>query len=143
MVEIRGAEGDNAAYINGFFEPTSEVVGHASVYRKVGDADVWVEYHEPSGMWIVKSTSDRGKGAGMATATISPPKPLEQCPLSCWQVYDGTNWVKQSSLRVAATTMAAFEAFEAAKVMYMVLIVYICTNVYYYYYCCYYHYYYF
>ena len=131
MIEIRGAEGVYAAFINGCFEPIGEVVGHASVYRKVGDADVWVEYHEPSGKWIVKSTSDRGKAAGLAIAAISPPKPLEECPLSCWEVsLGGGNWVRQSTLTVATTTMAAFEAFEAAKVMYMVLIIvnmYKCT----------------
>ena len=105
MVEIRGAEGDNAAFINGFFEPIGEVVGHASVYRKVGDEDVWVEYHEPSGNWWMKSTSSRGKAAGFAYAEISPPKPLEECPLSCWQLtLGGDNLVKQSSLRVCATT---------------------------------------
>ena len=130
MVEIRGAEGVHAGCINGFFEPIGEIVGHASVYRKVGDADVWVEYHEPSGEWYVKLTSYRGKAAGWAVATISPPKPLEECPLSCWEVATGGgSWVRQSTLTVATTTMAAFEAFEAAKVMYMVLIVCICVYI--------------
>ena len=116
MVEIRGAEGVYAARINGFFEPIGEVVGHASVYRKVGDADVWIEYCEPWGKWHVKPTSSRGKESGFARATISPPKPLEECPLSCWEVNIGEgSWVRQSSLTVATTTMAACEAYEATK----------------------------
>ena len=117
MVRIDGATGVNAGRINGFYEPTEEMVGHASVYRKVGDADTWIEYHESSGKWYVKPTSTRGNASGYARASISPPLPLEECPLSCWQVDDGTNWVVQSSLTVSTTTMAAFKAFEAAKVI--------------------------
>ena len=110
MVHIDGATGVHAGRVNGFYEPTEEMVGHASVYRKLGDADMWIEYNESSGQWYVKSTSSRGKTRGYAYASISPPKPLEECPLSCWQVGDGTKWVQQSTLTVSATTMAAYEA---------------------------------
>ena len=124
MVRIEGATGVHAGSINGFYEPIEEMVGHASVYRKVGDADTWIEYIESSGKWYVKPTVDRGKARGYARAIISPPKPLEECPLSCWQVSDGSNWENQSTLTIFTTTMTAFEAFEAAKVNYMVFIVY-------------------
>ena len=85
MVQIGGATGRGAAYINGFYEPTDEIVGRISVYRKVGDTNVWIEYNEPSGIWYVKSTSSRGKGdAGFASVHTYPPKPLEKCDLSSW-----------------------------------------------------------
>ena len=123
MVRIEGA-----GLIDGFYDPIEEMVGHASVYRKVGDADTWIEYHESSGKWYVKSTSSRGKDKGWAYAVISPPKPLEECPLSCWEVgTGGGKCEKQSSLTICTTTMAAFEAFEAAKVIFMVLIDYMHT----------------
>ena len=128
MVRIDGATGVHAGFVNGFYEPTEEMVGHASVYRKVGDADTWIEYHESSGGWWIKTTSYRGKAVGYASAVISPPKPLEECPLSCWEVgTGGGKCEKQSSLTICTTTMAAFEAYEAAKVIYMVLIVHIRT----------------
>ena len=123
MVRIEGATGVYAVRINGFYEPIEEMVGRASVYRKLGDADTWIEYCESGRKWFVKATSSRGKNTGYAYASMSPPKPLEECPLSCWKVQNGTNWVVQSSLTVSTTTMAAFEALEAAKVIYMVLIV--------------------
>ena len=86
MVRIDGATGVHAGRINGFYQPTDEMVGRASVYRKVGDADTWIEYHESSGKWWMKSTSARGEARGYAFASISIPKPLEECPLSCWKV---------------------------------------------------------
>ena len=125
MVRIDGATGVHSGRINGFYEPIEEIVGRASVYRKVDDADTWIEYFESSGKWFLKSTSSRGKNIGFARASISPPKPLEECPLSCWQVHDGTNWVVQSSLTVSTVTLAAL---EVAKVMYMVWIDYTCMQ---------------
>ena len=123
MVHIEGARGGNAVRINGFYEPIEEMVGHASVYRKVGDADIWIEYNESRGKWLLKSTSSRGTDRGYAYAAISPPKPLEECPLSCWQVNTATGkWEKLSSLTVSSTTLAAYEAFEAAKVIHLVLV---------------------
>ena len=128
MVRIDGATGINTGNINGFYVPSEEMVGHASVYRKVGDADMWIEYIESSGQWLLKRTAVRGQDTGWARATISPPRPLEECPLSCWEVgIGGGKWVKQSSLTICTTTMAAFEALEAAKVIFMVLIDYMHT----------------
>ena len=122
IVRIDGATGARAGYINGFYEPIEEMLGRASVYRKLGETDTWIEYIESSGKWFVKPTSDRGKASGWARVIVSPPRPLEECPLSCWEVsLGGTNWGNQSTLTVSTTTMAAFEAFEAAKVIYMIV----------------------
>ena len=117
MVRIDGATGVHAGFVNGFYEPTEEMVGHASVYRKVGDADTWIEYIESSGKWWVKSTYSRGKARGYAYAEIS-------------QVgIRGVNWENQSSLSISTTSKAAFEALEAAKVTYMVLIACMHTSI--------------
>ena len=49
-VDIRGATGDCAAYINGVYVPTEEICDGWPVYRKQGDEgdegdeDTWLEY---------------------------------------------------------------------------------------------------
>ena len=39
-LQIVGATGPDAATIDGIYEPTDEVIGYATVYRKVGDGAV-------------------------------------------------------------------------------------------------------
>ena len=51
IVRIDGATGVNAGNINGLYEPTEEMVGHTSVYRKVGENDTLIEYIESAGKW--------------------------------------------------------------------------------------------
>ena len=102
IVQLSGAVGSNAAGINGLYEPIDEFVGNASVYKKLGDGvEYWIEYYAPTGKWIVRPTADRGTNRGYAYATISPPRALEDCPISTWQVYDGSSWVRQPSFSVA------------------------------------------
>jgi len=108
IVHLSGATGVHANKINGYYEPIDEIVGNASVYKKMGDgADSWIEYHAGKGRWIVKPTSDRGTEKGYADATISPARPLEDCASSCWKVYDGSSWVNQPSF-VASMVLSVF-----------------------------------
>ena len=118
IVQLSGATGDKARRINGYYEPIDEIVGNASVYKKMGDgANMWIEYHTGFGAWYVKPANDRGEGRGMAKATISPARPLEDCPTSCWEIDDGPNWVNQPSFSVSISSRASFEAACAAEVI--------------------------
>ena len=116
IVQLSGAVGSHAGRINGFYEPIDELVGNASVYKKLGDGvDVWIEYYATTGRWYVRPTANRGTNRGYAQATISPPRALEDFPMSCWEVYDGSSWVRQSSFTVAVSSKASFEAAQAAQ----------------------------
>ena len=121
IVQLSGATGKSGYSINGYYEPIDEIVGNASVYKKMGDgANMWIEYDASTGIWFVKSTSFRGKGnIGCASATISPARPLEDCPRSSWEVDDGPNWVNQPSFSVSISSRASFEAAYAAEVISM------------------------
>ena len=121
-MQISGATGSTAGSINGFYEPMDEIVGNATVYKKMGDgANVWVEYHAGTGEWFVKSSSSRGAGRGWAKAIISPARPLEDCPRSCWYVGDGSNWINQTSISVSISSRASFEATCTSEVEKMLL----------------------
>ena len=134
IVQLSGATGDNAHRINGYYEPIDEIVGNASVYKKMGDgADMWIEYDAAKGKWFVKQTSSRGKGKGWATATISPARPLEDCPTSCWEVYDGSNCVNQPSFSVSISSKPSLKAANAAAIevkvyIYIYMIIYKIAN---------------
>ena len=133
IVQISGATGSTAGSVNGYYEPIDEIVGNATVYKKMGDgADVWVEYYAGTGEWFVKSSSSRGASRGWAKAIISPARPLEDCPSSCWEVNVDSNWVNQPSFSVSISSRALFEAAYAAEV----INVFICLYVYMYMYIC-------
>ena len=119
IVHLSGATGKYAHSINGYYEPIDEILGNATVYKKMGDGtDVWIEYHAGTGKWIVRRTSDRGTCWGFATATISPARPLEDCPSSCWHIGDGIrSRVNQPSFSVSISSRESFEAAYAAEVI--------------------------
>jgi len=117
VVQISGAVGTNAGAINGFYEPTDEFVGNASVYKKLGDVVEWIEYYAPFDRWMLRSTAARGPDTRYACALISPPRALEDCPIGCWKVSDGSSFVNQASFSVAVSSKASFEAAQAAQVV--------------------------
>ena len=121
IVQLSGATGDHAHSINGYYEPIDEIVGNATVYKKMGDgADIWIEYHYSIRKWLVRDSDHRGFESewAYASATISPARPLEDCPSSsCWQIYDGSNWVNQASFSVSISSRASLEAAYAAEVI--------------------------
>ena len=120
IVHLSGATGEYATRINGYYEPIDEIVGNATAYKKMGDGtDMWIEYYAGTGKWIVRNSSARGTSTGCATATISPARPLEDCPSSCWQMEDGHSWVNQASFSVSISSRESFEAAYAAKVISM------------------------
>ena len=118
IVQLSGATGNNAYRINGYYEPIDEIVGNASVYKKLGDgADAWIEYHAATGQWMVRPTSERGTTSGWARATMYPARPLEDCPSRCWEVKVGSSWINQPSFSVSISSRALFEAAYAVEVL--------------------------
>ena len=117
MVHVKGATGLYAAEINGLYEPTTEFVNYVSVYRKVGDADKWIEYVD--GQWLILDTEFRGKSLGWASARVYPAVALEECPMDIWEVYDGDDWEAQPSLSVSVSSLEAFEEFELTQVVHI------------------------
>jgi hypothetical protein len=100
--------------VNGVYEPTSEVSSGVTVYRKVGDADRWLEYHAGAGQWQVKCTARKGEDVSAAYCIV-PAKCLpEECPVGQWQVQDGATWVSQASVTVSIVSQAELEAHKAA-----------------------------
>ena len=114
IVQLRGATGVNAAEINGWYEPTAEFVNNASLYRKLGDADKWIEYI--NGKWAVKRTANRGNDTCYAYAIIKPAVALEECPIDSWMVVDGGKFVAQPSFSVSVSSLEAFQDYEAQVV---------------------------
>ena len=118
MVHVQGASGLNAALINGLYEPTTEFVNYVSVYRKVGDADKWIEYVD--GQWLILDTEFRGKSLGWASARVYPAVALEECPMDCWEVgVDNNNWIAQPSFSVSVSSLEAFEEFQLTQVVHI------------------------
>jgi hypothetical protein len=115
IVQLRGATGSFAAEINGWYEPTAEFVNNASLYRKLGDADKWIEYI--NGKWAVKRTASRGKNISYANVSIKPAVALEECPIDSWMVDDGDKFVAQPSFSVSVSSLEAFQDYEVAQVV--------------------------
>jgi hypothetical protein len=67
-VQLIGATGSNAAYINGIFDPTLPPEFHDGhlTYRNRGDKDWWLEYNGAKKQWVVRSTEYKGTGDGFA-----------------------------------------------------------------------------
>ena len=78
-MQLIGATGSNAAYINGIFDPSSPLELHDGqlTYRKRGDQDKWLEYHGAKKQWLVKATVH--KGTGQAWAWIGSELRVDQC----------------------------------------------------------------
>ena len=115
IVQLRGATGKWAAEINGWYEPTAEFVNNASLYRKLGDPDKWIEYI--NGKWAVKRTENRGKTISYASAIIKPAVALEECPIDSLKVSVGGEFVAQPSFSVSVSSLEAFQDYEVAQVV--------------------------
>ncbi len=78
-MQLIGAIGANAAFINGIFDPTSPPEWHAGhlTYRKRDDQDIWLEYDGAKKLWIVKTTASKGQCKGIAW--IASELRVDQC----------------------------------------------------------------
>ena len=100
-LRITGAKGANVGLVNGLFQPTEELCCNATVYAKVGNNDICMEYNAPRKQWRVKGTEDKGTDLRWAFCDV-PAKCLPQdCPVGKWCVYDGSNFVPQRAVTVS------------------------------------------
>ena len=98
-MSISGATGDNAARINGFFEPTQEKGPDGrALYAKRGDASMCIEHY--GGDWQVKLVSSKGKGG--CKAYVAGGCGLEACTSRVWKVWDGHGWNDTPRVKVVA-----------------------------------------
>ena len=99
-VRIAGATGPNASCINGVYKPTAELCDNVTVYAKIGDGDVWLEYHAAHMSWMVRPTTSKGTDGGFALCAV-PVKCLpEKCPPGQWEVGDGDKVVPQPAITI-------------------------------------------
>ncbi len=114
-VRLAGATGERATYVNGVYEPTSEVSSGVTVYRKVGDAGRWLEYLAGARQWQVKPTVWKGKNGGCYAYYHIPAKCLpEECPVGQWKVVVDGTLVSQASITVSNVNQRELEAHKAA-----------------------------
>ena len=100
-VRIVGATGMFAASVNGIYEPTDEMCGNATVYRKTGDDTMWIEYHASSRSWLVKPTANKGSNLCYARCAV-PIKCLpHECPQREWHVALDGNLVSQLDVTIS------------------------------------------
>ena len=81
-IVISGFANTANSIVNGIYEPTDELNDGVTVYRKRGDADLWLEYGGGgSTNWNIKSTSVRGKAEGWAYVSVDTPCLPENIPI--------------------------------------------------------------
>ncbi len=101
-MSISGATGNNAACINGFFEPTQEKgLDGRALYAKRGDASVCIEHY--GGIWRVKHVSTKGTHvAEKCYIIVAGGCGLEACTSRVWRVPDGKAWNDAPSVKLVA-----------------------------------------
>ena len=98
-VTIAGATGKYADDINGIYKPTEELRANTTVYVKVDDGNICLEYCALFMSWRVKDTAHKGK---RAFCVVPAKKCLpEECPAGQWQVFDGTKWGTQQTVAIS------------------------------------------
>ena len=96
-VFISGATGDNAARINGFYEPTQEKgLDGRVLYAKRGDASMCIEHY--GGNWRVKPVSSKGKD--VCYACVEGGCGLDACASRVWMLHDGKAWIDAPSVKL-------------------------------------------
>ena len=107
-VRISGATGTSAGLINGLYKPTHEMCNNVTVYQKVTDCNVWLEYSiNPNKSWRVKNTDEKGisgSSASWAYCSVSEKGFPQECPVGKWEVYVDTKWVTQSTVKIQRVT---------------------------------------
>ena len=93
---LSGAQGVCASTVNGLWRATAERRQGRVVYVKVGDDSLCIEHF--AGTWDVKLVSNKGKN--ISCASVPGGCALEACTSRVWNVYDGTAYVPQPSVKM-------------------------------------------
>ena len=57
-IQLTGASGTSAGYVNGDYAATDDEAGGRPLYRKIDDSDILIEYWAPLDEWQVRPASD-------------------------------------------------------------------------------------
>ena len=102
-VIIEGATVDRAKYVNGIFEPTTELCNGMTVYQKKGEPETWLEVVKTNAgtwRWYIKPTKEKGPdksvcfGYGQSQSKGFP----QHCRPGEWCCYDGSKFVTESTI---------------------------------------------
>lgn len=115
-VRINGFRGPKETFCNGTFEPTDEVAGNISVFRKRGGSqaipedsrsgeivtiDVWIEYSLSTLSWQIKPTEYKGQNGTWAFVKCEPGTSLDRLGGRPWSVSNGVEFETQlPSIRI-------------------------------------------
>ena len=84
-IRIAGVTGQNEATVNGVYKPTAEMRDNVTLYVKVNDSNIWLEYHASYKQWQLVPTECKGD-FGLWVYCSVPAKCLPQdCPVGKWQ----------------------------------------------------------
>ena len=92
-----GAQGPNAANVNGVYEPVDEAYNGKVLFRKRGDADKWLRYTTTQ-KWVVSSTAskDANNTTGWCMSVeLGLASPME---VSSWEIAVGGKFVAQATI---------------------------------------------
>ena len=88
-LQISGATGPNAPFINGVYEPKGVAYNERPLFQKLGDGDKWLRY-TLGNRWQVSPTSakDANNNNGwLESVKLGLKQPTDATE---WKVYDGT-----------------------------------------------------
>ena len=97
---ITGAEGPNASNVIGKYMATGDVQNGRSLFRKVGNKDIWL-YVASDGCWNVDDTASKEASKTTGDARCMEPNLFDPTHGKTWEVWDGSTWVEQGSLVVS------------------------------------------
>ena len=115
-VRIVGAFG----VVDGVYKPTEEMCGNATVYVKVDDDDMWLEYHAERKQWQVKETGQKGTKGCYASCAVGVKCLPNECPKGQW--YIGDVYTKLESISTVTITIPSLKEIgvylaESARVL--------------------------
>ena len=114
-VRIAGATGMNAALINGIYEPTEEMSDQVTVFRKVDDEDMWLEYIAFHKGWQLVSTANKGTNAYFANCDVHVKCLPQDCPVGQWNVCIDGELVIQRSVAISLASDEEVEAYRLER----------------------------
>ena len=106
-VRIFGAFG----VIDGVYKPTEEMHGNATVYVKVDDDDMWLEYHAERKQWQVKETVHKGTKRCYASCAVGVKWLPHECPVGEWFI--GDEYTKSESIPTITISAPSVQEIEA------------------------------
>ena len=122
-VSLQGATGPRAHNVDGTYEPTEETAGGATAYRKRGNADMWLQFHDSNRCGFQRYSKDCIMAIVTTTKGDMDESLLEKREGSIDDDNEYTTWVEywlegelvHRSAHVTLKKMPTFASAEAAS----------------------------